>query len=108
MGFASFARWGLCRSAHCSPFLRTINVSMQTHRGIAASPLLRFAAEAKPISGFAEQRTLIPCTAANEILGDACAELDDEANSAIEAILESLTQGNVVKWCLFDSLQYRV
>ncbi|CAE7237615.1 BXL6 [Symbiodinium sp. KB8] len=56
-GAASAARWARCRNAHCSLWARNLNAKLQFHRGLAASPLLRLAAEPMPISGFVEQRS---------------------------------------------------
>merc|ERR1711939_239208 len=107
MGFASCARWGLCRAAHCSPFLRNINVSIKMHRGLAASPLLRLAAEQRPLAGFAEQGGLIPGNAGSAIMGEAVDETVDAA-VAVAAILDGLTDGNAVNRCLLETLQHRL
>ncbi|CAE7540074.1 BXL6 [Symbiodinium natans] len=56
-GAASAARWARCRNAHCSLWARNLNANLQFHRGLAAAPLLRLAAEPMPISGFVEQRS---------------------------------------------------
>mmetsp|Transcript_56569 Transcript_56569/g.143123 ORF Transcript_56569/g.143123 Transcript_56569/m.143123 type:complete len:127 (+) Transcript_56569:83-463(+) len=55
MTFAAFARWAMPRNVHLSAFNRNLAVQMRLHRGLAASPVLRLAAEPRPLSGFVEQ-----------------------------------------------------
>ncbi|CAK0904587.1 unnamed protein product, partial [Prorocentrum cordatum] len=55
MTFVSYARWGRCRAAALSPWSRRVNLLLRAHRGLAGAPLLRAAAEHRPLMGFAEQ-----------------------------------------------------
>mmetsp|Transcript_123837 Transcript_123837/g.194242 ORF Transcript_123837/g.194242 Transcript_123837/m.194242 type:complete len:125 (+) Transcript_123837:57-431(+) len=95
MTFANFARFARCRNAYCSPWARQMNASMDFRRGIAASPLMRMAAEMRPLQGFAEQRALVICATTRMALGEA---LDDTSGAtspqAIAVLLNSLITEN--------------
>merc|ERR1712060_309409 len=63
------------------------------HRGIASSPLLRLAAERRPIGGFAEQGKSMVCMGVNLQLYESLNELnDDVAAKIIAEILQGTTE----------------
>jgi len=97
MTFAAYGRWARCRAAHLSLWSRKLNMNLQLHRGLASSPLLKLAAEQRPLSGFAEQRSsTMGGTAVQLRFGE---DLDDAngntAAQAIAAILKDLTELDV-------------
>mmetsp|Transcript_145902 Transcript_145902/g.406394 ORF Transcript_145902/g.406394 Transcript_145902/m.406394 type:complete len:135 (+) Transcript_145902:121-525(+) len=92
MTFAARARWATCRAARLSAWSHNLNMNLRFHRGIAASPLLRLAAETRPLGGFAEQRCAVAGgTSAQFRVGE---ELEDSSSSAaaqaIAAILKDV------------------
>mmetsp|Transcript_80326 Transcript_80326/g.202106 ORF Transcript_80326/g.202106 Transcript_80326/m.202106 type:complete len:128 (+) Transcript_80326:83-466(+) len=93
MTFAAFARWARPRNVHLSAFNRKLAVNLQLHRGLAASPLLRLAAEPRPISGFVEQRGAAPAGTARLTSGEAS---DDDgaltSSQALAAIIGSVAE----------------
>eukprot|EP00427_Karlodinium_veneficum_P008915 CAMPEP_0169083968 /NCGR_PEP_ID=MMETSP1015-20121227/12360_1 /TAXON_ID=342587 /ORGANISM="Karlodinium micrum, Strain CCMP2283" /LENGTH=97 /DNA_ID=CAMNT_0009143925 /DNA_START=152 /DNA_END=445 /DNA_ORIENTATION=+ len=68
---------------------------MNFHRGIAASPLLRMAAEMRPPQGFAEQQAPIMCTTTRMALGEALDDASGIASShAVTVLLNSILAEN--------------
>eukprot|EP00427_Karlodinium_veneficum_P046871 CAMPEP_0169243096 /NCGR_PEP_ID=MMETSP1016-20121227/32907_1 /TAXON_ID=342587 /ORGANISM="Karlodinium micrum, Strain CCMP2283" /LENGTH=101 /DNA_ID=CAMNT_0009323363 /DNA_START=83 /DNA_END=385 /DNA_ORIENTATION=- len=64
---------------------------MDFRRGIAASPLMRMAAEMRPLQGFAEQRALVICATTRMSLGEALDDTDGVASpQAIAALLNGI------------------
>merc|ERR1719191_974958 len=95
MTFASFSRFARCRNAHCSVWARQVNASMDFRRGIAASPLMRMAAEMRPMQGFAEQRALVICATTRMALGEALDDTDGVASpQALAALLNGVAMEN--------------
>eukprot|EP00933_Yihiella_yeosuensis_P064005 TRINITY_DN67319_c0_g1_i1.p1 TRINITY_DN67319_c0_g1~~TRINITY_DN67319_c0_g1_i1.p1 ORF type:complete len:124 (+),score=24.78 TRINITY_DN67319_c0_g1_i1:90-461(+) len=90
MTFASHARWAFARNAHCSSFARQLNIGLRTHRSLAASPLLRLAAEYRPPGGFAEQQSSVSGLS-RSLSGEEFDERMGVASSqAVAAILQGL------------------
>ncbi|CAE7042176.1 BXL6 [Symbiodinium sp. CCMP2592] len=85
-GAASAARWARCRNAHCSLWARNLNAKLQFHRGLAAAPLLRLAAEPMPISGFVEQRSCGSSLISNVCASGEEADAMDVSVAAAQAI----------------------
>mmetsp|Transcript_27652 Transcript_27652/g.43169 ORF Transcript_27652/g.43169 Transcript_27652/m.43169 type:complete len:127 (+) Transcript_27652:54-434(+) len=106
MAFANFARFARCRNAHCSAWARQMNANMNFRRGLAATPLMRMAAEMRPLQGFAEQRALIVCATTRMALGEA---LDDAVGAtspqAIAALLDSIVMENAACNTISEMLQ---
>mmetsp|Transcript_53838 Transcript_53838/g.142976 ORF Transcript_53838/g.142976 Transcript_53838/m.142976 type:complete len:164 (+) Transcript_53838:2-493(+) len=90
MTFASCARWAMCRNAHLSSWSRKLNAGIKLHRGICSSPLLRLAAEGRPLSGWAESRSSVPCGAVRLQVGEA---LDDASGTDSAQALAVLING---------------
>merc|ERR1719271_787690 len=89
--FVNFARFAQCRNANCSPWARQLNANLNLRRGIASSPLLRMAAEMRPLQGFAEQRALVPCATARMAVGEALDDTNGAASpQAIAALLNNI------------------
>merc|ERR1719166_559162 len=93
MTFVASARWARCRAAHLSPWSRNLNMNLRMHRGIACSPLLRLAAERRPIGGFAEQRTAMTCMGINLQVSESLDELSGGVSAQIIAeILHGISE----------------
>mmetsp|Transcript_49948 Transcript_49948/g.138735 ORF Transcript_49948/g.138735 Transcript_49948/m.138735 type:complete len:133 (-) Transcript_49948:176-574(-) len=90
MAFAAFARWARPRNAQLSVFGRRLMADMRLHRGVAATPLLRLAAEPPPLSGFVEQRGATPAGVGRLLDGEA---LDDAMSAAAEQAVASIISG---------------
>mmetsp|Transcript_79895 Transcript_79895/g.223589 ORF Transcript_79895/g.223589 Transcript_79895/m.223589 type:complete len:117 (-) Transcript_79895:115-465(-) len=91
MTFVSYARWGRCRAAALSPWSRRVNLLLRAHRGLAGAPLLRAAAEHRPLMGFAEQSPVASraSTEAARVLGGSQEEGSDLAKAIQAAIAGS-------------------
>eukprot|EP00933_Yihiella_yeosuensis_P062894 TRINITY_DN6591_c0_g1_i2.p1 TRINITY_DN6591_c0_g1~~TRINITY_DN6591_c0_g1_i2.p1 ORF type:complete len:127 (+),score=19.58 TRINITY_DN6591_c0_g1_i2:40-420(+) len=95
MTFCSHARWAFARNAHCSSFARNLNNGLRLgmHRGIASSPVLRLAAEYRPLGGFAEQRSSVSGLSKDLCSGE---EVDETgsvvASQAVAAILDGIAK----------------
>merc|ERR1712060_369623 len=106
MTFVASARWARCRVPHLSPWSRNLNMNLRMHRGIASSPLLRLAAEVRPIGGFAEQGKAMVCMGVNLQLYEALNELNEElAAKIIAEILQGSSElGSVMSESFLDKL----
>mmetsp|Transcript_44132 Transcript_44132/g.141475 ORF Transcript_44132/g.141475 Transcript_44132/m.141475 type:complete len:118 (-) Transcript_44132:99-452(-) len=102
MTFAAYARWAVPRNINCSTFNRRIAANMQLNRGLAASPLLRLAAEPRPLGGFVEQRGAVPLGGARPKLGE---ELDDTSpTEALASILNGITDADAAVCTSFTEM----
>ncbi|CAE8680166.1 unnamed protein product [Polarella glacialis] len=106
MSFASYARWATCRNAHCSSWARNLNMKLRMHRGLASSPILRLAAEPRPLEGFVEQRSAVA-----GLTNRLCAGEDLDENSggvaaaqAIAAILDGIANLDTTMSCRLSEM----
>jgi len=92
MSFASFARWARPRNCALSQWNRNLAMNMQMTRGMAATPLLRLAADPRPLEGFVEQRGAVPLGAARQMVGESLDELSEAAaEQAVAAVLANVS-----------------
>ena len=84
----SRARYVACRNMHLNSWAQKV-VNQQT-RTLVAAPLMRMCADARPVQGFAEQRTSVPGTIEG-FGGDAMDEATcDVSQSAVAALIEDV------------------
>merc|ERR1719384_933347 len=65
-------------------------MNLRTHRGIASSPLMRLAAERRPVGGFVEQRTAMTCMGINL---QVCEALDELSGGVSAKIIAEILHG---------------
>merc|ERR1719471_2762752 len=95
MTFASFVRIAVPRNVRLCAWSRNLAMNMQGARGLASTPLLRFVAEQRPPSGFAEQAVRGGCLGpAGASLGEVGSAIDSSAAELVAALLSSLADHN--------------
>merc|ERR1711972_1017975 len=95
MTFVAFARWAMPRNAHLSSFNRRLAVNIKLNRGLAGCPALHLAAEARPLSGFVEQRVGASAGAGRVDIGETIDDLSDAAAAqAVASILSEIAELN--------------
>eukprot|EP00429_Kryptoperidinium_foliaceum_P133946 CAMPEP_0176268758 /NCGR_PEP_ID=MMETSP0121_2-20121125/43841_1 /TAXON_ID=160619 /ORGANISM="Kryptoperidinium foliaceum, Strain CCMP 1326" /LENGTH=176 /DNA_ID=CAMNT_0017608865 /DNA_START=48 /DNA_END=576 /DNA_ORIENTATION=+ len=90
MTFAAFGRWARPRNVHLSLFNRRLAVDMKMARGLASSPILRLAAECRPIGGFVEQRGTVPICAGGQV--SVSEGMDDSSAAAASQVIEAVVR----------------
>merc|ERR1719362_580756 len=92
MTFAAYARFAVPRNANLCSWSRNLAMNMKASRGLASSPLLRFAAEQRPLSGFAEQAVKGACIGPAGSLGDASIATGSVTAELVASLLNSLAE----------------
>eukprot|EP00927_Polykrikos_kofoidii_P077517 TRINITY_DN74459_c0_g1_i1.p1 TRINITY_DN74459_c0_g1~~TRINITY_DN74459_c0_g1_i1.p1 ORF type:complete len:122 (-),score=20.19 TRINITY_DN74459_c0_g1_i1:99-464(-) len=92
MSYASGARWARCRSAHLSSWSRAVNTNFRLHsRGLASAAVLRVAAEARPPTGFVEQRVCASSVMTGDTQLSGSEDSDDiESLEVVAALIDSV------------------